>query len=454
MHVIVRYFLCNLFLLFVVFMSPESLLGETNSSLTISLLKYFQLNDINKKSLLNPNNDILVLRKSGSVFEFNANYLLNIGEAFKFTAKFVDEYSNVNSSGFLNERKSDWYFNNWYFNELFFSVAFSDRIFLDVGKEVLNFGCGFGWNPSNFLEKYGGYYRTGFAFDDPDNNPYGVSLAKLKYYGDKISASFVWLPRINIDKKSKAINDYFDYLSNPNKTNLCFLQNSIVINGLNVTFLLGLEEKLYKRPEQGFYQKFGLSGSKMVGNTFSLHAEVGLRNGSGKMCPVKKEDIYELEEEESSEKYYSSSLIGARYFLSNDFELLLEYYFTGKGYGKKEAQIIYQGLENSREFYREFAYFRLFPVAVNTYYEFANFRRNYLLSSLLRNNINQVMDFRIYNHLCLDDGSGFVTCELIYRPNDRLSFEMLLGFPWGKSNTEFGMFYNRYCGIFKVLLYL
>lgn len=438
-------------------LSSDQLSGEVNSSLTVSLLKYFQLNGINNKSLLNPDNDILGLRKNTSVFELNINYLLNIGSNFKFTAKFVDEYSNVNSCGFLNERKSDWYFNNWYFNELFLSVGLSDTVFLNVGKEVMNFGSGFGWNPTNFLEKYGGYYRTGFAFDDPDNNPYGVSLVKLKYYGDSISTSFVWLPRINIDKKSKAINDYFDYLSNPNETNLYFLQNSVIINGLNMTFLLGLEEKLYNRPDRGFYQKFGLSASKMIGNKFSLHAEVGLRNGAGKMYPVKKEDkydIYELVEEKPITKYHGSSLIGARYFLSNDFEFLLEYYFTGKGYGKKEAQIIYEGLENSRKLYREFEYFRSFPIAVNTYYEFANFRRNYLLLSLLRNNINQVVDFRIYNYFCLDDGSGFITNELIYRPSDYLSFEMLLGFPWGKSKTEFGMFYNRYCGIFKVLLYL
>lgn len=438
-------------------LSSDQLSGEVNSSLTVSLLKYFQLNGINNKSLLNPDNDILGLRKNTSVFELNINYLLDIGSNFKFTAKFIDEYSNANSRGFLNERKSDWYFNNWYFNELFLSIGLSDMLFLNVGKEVINFGSGFGWNPTNFLARYRGYYKTRFAFDDPDDNPYGVSLVKLKYYGNKISTSFLWVPRIDIDKKSKAINDYFDYLSNPNETNLYFLQNSILINGLNMTLLLGLEEKLYNRPDRGFYQKFGLSASRMVGNKFSLHAEVGIENGEGRMSAVKKEDTYdtyELIEEESIGKFYGSFLVGSRYFLPNDFEFLLEYYFTGRGYGKEKAQIIYDGLENSMRFYREYEYFRLFPIAVNTYYEFANFRRNYLLLSMLRNNINQVLDFRIYNYFCLDDGSGFLTNELIYRPSDYLSFEMLLGFPWGKSRTEFGMFYNRYWGIFKVLVYL
>lgn len=375
-------------------------------------------NSINTGSLLNPQNAILNLKDTLDTSVLLVDATWNISDSFRFKFKPQMEYRHVKpdtqdlSAILIKESYFAYTAGNWSLN---------------AGKEVLGWGQGMVWNPSNLIDP-----RKNFS--SPFEEREGSTLFKGIYQFSDASLSLVFVPVSNVTSGS------FTFLTNANAEPLYSVkwagQQEQSDYSLNVTGSKAIKTSL------------GLEASITLDSGWVLYSEGSIHQGSSNYYVVRTSPTtFQFSQTKSGDTSLFGDLVfGGRYNLTSDLTVSCEYYHHGDGYGGAEAGTYFDSLEMAGSNYLINPLYQIFLADANSRTTFANLRQNYLDISLNRTESGDKLRYQGSVLLGLDDGSGSINASAEYFFTDPFSLRTMVNLPFGPLRSEFGSSYftNQY----------
>jgi len=274
-----------------------------------SFVARFIDNKFRKDNPLNPDFKVFSLPEYENKIYLNFFMNLYFNENIKFVLKTRPTWIKKG-----NKEMAKNYLDNAYIN---FNLG--KGLFLSIGKENLIEGVGFSYYPSNFFSEK---KETDFTLKEEEQ--------RSDREGNYIIRSELLLENVTI---TTVIAPEIDDLQEEN-TRAEFKFSALLYDtDLSISY---------------FYSNYGRIGwnvSRVVGQKFEVHSELGLRFGSDRKYLRQKSEIgppgsgifeYEIYEPEDEEKVFLRGLIGGHYTSANKTNYIVEYFYNQDGYDENE----------------------------------------------------------------------------------------------------------------------
>lgn len=392
---------------------------------------------LSNKSLLNPNNEVLNLEKGYNLTSFNlfcdADWENKIKGHLNLHAFYDTQEGDSISDVKVN------------INELFFNFFLGERLELDLGKEIIEWGTGYAWNPT--------------AVISPLKNPKdprdrlealsGLEMVKLNLFLGGFTITGVALPELDFPRE-------YAYLPRWKSTEWAGKVYKLV-EDIDLSFVAF--------GGGGSKSVLGMNFSRVLGNNLEVHGEIAGKEGSENFYLEKKSEeysvngtlvprVYEYSQSRKDEKkIYSQYVLGSQYTFQNGINLAIEYFHNNEGYNNKEWSEIIEFLKYSNQALNDDRYNlqngenmgNIYLSRTNGYLNsLTGVRRNYLflrgyIPSILRHSDTEII---LLNSL--DDGSSVIIPTLSYEPLGYLSLYLLMNIFLGRGESEFGILHENY----------
>lgn len=437
----------------------EGLLWEGDSyrfRLQGNLQNRMSLNKINDHSLLNPN-DIFEIAKFRNDTEATLKLDGNIKEKIGLFVRGRLRYEYIHSQDGKKEYKDN-------LDQAYTTVEFGDKIitFVSIGKQRIKWGPGFYWNPVDTfnprqdlkdrekIEEGKICYRADVAF--PSFSFTGVIVPNVD---SKIFALHNFIPKKDHTLLTAKFNtflwntDLTFYISDRKQEDIRWGASfSTVISDIQF-----FGEGLFWRGESERSYLYLYSDRKLVfdsvGNTyFTTPAIYGGRK--------RQDSFYKI-------------VLGLQYTFSNDLTIIAEYYHNQDGYSKKDMRTYIEFLRYVGDGYQNDVDSTLLAKeknpgliipnylskksllgAGNSFYDFANLRKNYFHISASKPYVLNRFDLGIDLIVNIDDylerrgNSLFLRPSITYTAIPNWRFTLYSQIYAGANETEFGMLGYNY----------
>ena len=308
--------------------------------------------------------------------------------------------------------------------EGYVSIRPNPRVTLNTGKEVVQWGKGYAFNPVAFVSRP----------KDPDDpietreGYYVVTADLIKSYGDPLK-TLAFTPVIL--PVTESINDDFGEADHINfAAKLYFL---LWDTDLDLMLFTG----------QSRTTRYGLDFSRNLKTNFEIHGELAW------ITDFPKNSIDSQGDLSTEETDVLRALIGVRYLTANDITFIAEYYHNGGGIDREDAKHFFQFVDR--------AYDRLLSSGDGTQLtraarlsqsSMATTRpmRDYLY---FRASWKEPLDILYFTSavtaiINLNDQSASLTPEFLWSPKTNLEFRLRTAFLTGGRHTEYGEKQNDY----------
>ena len=308
--------------------------------------------------------------------------------------------------------------------EGYLSLEPSPSIALNAGKEVVQWGKGYAFNPVAFVS------RT----KDPDNptealEGYVVAKADLikSYEGPLKTLAFtpVILPVVG------SINDDF---GKPDHINIAAkLYFLLWDTDVDLLFFTG----------QSRTTRYGIDFARNIKTNFGVHGELAL------ITDFLKKSINSQGNLATEESDILRFLFGMRYLTANEITYIIEYYHNGGGIDKEDAENFFRFADQAYDTFLSTGdsspltrTAQLSQATLAT----AKPMRDYLYFRASWKEPFDILYFipAVTSIVNLTDRSLSLTPELLYTPKTNLQFRLRAAFLMGDKNTEYGEKLNDY----------
>jgi hypothetical protein len=382
-----------------------------------------------KSSLLNPNRDFSSDKNYYNRMIFDLDSKLFLGKYFDLifhnqaTWKW-QEKEKINNTETKN-----------YLQELFLSARIYDTLIIDAGRENIISGVAYGWNPTDYMLS-----ASISANPDPRalrEQRLGAYLVKASLFLDFGQITALYSPKIdNVDTNTSSRQLYkisakpFDTLTT------------------EVLFFHGSSSRFTseKRNSVGSNIEFTLTDDLI------LHFEGSATKGSD-MHTVESSKLYGTgyyDYVQRKDKIYTKAILGMNYTLPDLHNVILEFYYNGEGYSRKEWDYYFSMLEKSKERYDSSVYETPPGSGFNPYYLYLNIAnsttqisrmsRYYLFLMLSKQNIFiDNLEYRFFSSLNLYDRSSLLNLNAEYSFVNNFKTGIIYSYYLGEDKSEFGL---------------
>jgi len=349
--------------------------------------------------------------------QYNGNLQLEGSLEKGISRLYVKTYTNHNNS-YQGETTKTTIF------EGYGSLKPSSSLIMEFGKKTLNWGKGYAWNPTAFLDRPKNP-------DDPELSREGYIVASMDYTKSFSGAlkTFTFTPVLM--PVYSGVNDDFgevDHLNAASKFYFLFYDTDI-----DLMFLTGRSKTT----------RYGMDFSRNITTALEIHGEFSLINGYAQTSVDSNGNQFQRS---YNAKNY---LIGMRYLIKQDTTYIMEYYRNGTGFNSKEMRDYFSFIDKGYATYMK---------TDNTYqlnktatlfqgpYGRINPATNYLY---LRVSQKDPFDILYYTPAItlianVDDKSFSLAPELTYTGITNLEIRLRTIFLVGQKGSEFGEKQNDY----------
>jgi hypothetical protein len=387
-----------------------------------------------KSSLLNPNMDFSTDKKYYNRMIFDLESKLFLGKYFDLS------FHDQATWKWQEKEKFDKSETKNYLQELFLTARIFDTLIIDAGRENIISGVAYGWNPTDYM-----LGASISANPDPRalrEQRLGAYLVKASMFFDFGQITALYSPKIaNINTNTSERQLYkisgrpFDNLT------------------LELLFFNGVASQNYgkKRNSLGSNIEF------MLTDDLILHFEGSATKGSDvhNIEVTKFPGYYRYDFIERKDKIYAKTVLGINYSLPDLHNVILEFFYNGEGYSRKEWDNYYSMLEYSVQRYNSNAYKVPSGSGFNPYYLYLNIAnsmtqisrmsRYYLFIMLSKQNIFiNNLEYRLFSSINLYDKSSLLNLNAEYSFLNYFKTGVIYSYYFGKEKSEFGLSHELY----------
>ena len=255
-------------------------------------------------------------------------------------------------------------------HELNWDYSISDQILVRLGKQRMNWGTGYAWNPTNTVQPPKDPFQ-------PAEEKEGVNALKIHTLFEKFYITTLGI--YNSEKKNINIA-------------------AKVGTSLDNYEISGYIHKMFNRKYNYGFDFVGFY------NDFELHGEFALRQGSERMYTDEAGRIFTNDND-----YFLKFIIGGSYTLNSGLMIISEYYYDQTGYTRKQIENYVSTLPYS-------------PIV----YQSVGFGRHVLFLTVLKPRILERFSIQGSVLSNLHNGSIMFIPDFILSPNEKLSFTIRL----------------------------
>ena len=350
-------------------------------------------------------------------------------EQYNFGLRLEGSYQKGMASLYFRANSKLWYdYLGWDGDidllEGYLSLKPGPSLTLNAGKEVVQWGKGYAFNPVAFVSR----------LKDPDDpteslEGYYVITADLIKSFDGPLKTFAFTPVIL--PVTESINDYFGKPDHVNfAAKLYFL---LWDTDIDILFFTGKSRTT----------RYGFDFSKNIKANFEIHGELAL------ISDFDKKSIDSQGNLSTEESDVLHTLLGIRYLTASEITFIIEYYHNGGGIGKDDAENFFKFANQAYDtFLSTGDSSQLDRAAQLSQGTLASFKpmRDYLYFRASWKEPFDILYFTpaVTSIVNLNDLSLSLTPELLYSPKTNLEFRLRSAFLVGDRNTEYGEKQNDY----------
>jgi hypothetical protein len=383
--------------------------------------------DNRKTSLINPNYD----------FSSDINYcnrtIFDLETKLFFGKYFDMNFHDQAAWKWQKKEKIDETETKNFLQELFLTARIYDTLIIDVGRENIISGVAYGWNPTDFM-------ISASISSSPDvrtirEQRLGAYLVKSSLFFDFGQVSALYAPKLDDIDTNKEARQLYKISTRP-------------FDKLNLEFLYFKE----KRDSAGSNMEFTLTDNLILQFEGSATKGSSIRTvESGQYSG----DIYYSFDERDNKIYYKA-VSGLNYTFSDMHNMIIEFYYNGEGYSKKEWEKYFSMLEYSNTHYVSHGVpYSNYISAASLMFQPTRMSRYYLFLRLSKQNIFlDNLDYAFFSYVNLYDGSAFLNLCPEYSFLDHLKTGIIYSYYIGKRKSEFGLSQNLYTALWYLSVYL
>ena len=341
--------------------------------------------------------------KSDYLSQYRLDYYLDGSYNYKQVGFFMKAYTQYSKEEPLSLS----------FYELFGSLNFSPRLSMSIGKRRFNWGKGYAFNPSGYVN----------AEKDPENPDLALAGKTSLYFNYNRSVSSDVLQNFAASAVILPPEAWINQRFAPAGQTGAALKLYFLLRNIDIDLMALLEEDEPSR--------IGIDFSTNIRENLEIHGEYSYAND---------EIFYVSDGDISSYNDKGSSLLfGFRYLNRSNTTLIFEYYHNNKGLSENEFADYLNFLQGSLDDGNNESVYRA-KLAVPIISNSKTMMRDYLYFKLSRPEpfdivYSSVSLFAIYN---LADNSLLLSPQISYKPYTNFEFLLWPFFMVGHEDTEYG----------------
>jgi hypothetical protein len=288
-------------------------------------------------------------------------------------------------------------------DELFFGKSIASWLDIGVGRKIERWGTGYGWNPTGVVNP---------PKDSADPNDRletyrGTDMVKADILAKGWNVSLLAVPRIQWNSGAK--------------------MDAMGWAGRAYRLIGGVDVSVTASGGNGLPNSFGLSGARVIGNAFEVHAEFARISDSRLVIPVGNDF-------RSVPRINNSLVAGGHYTTPNGINIMFEYFHNGLGLSGNEWKAFQRLVDVGGSELQSGDPTRL--LQANSYYQTLGVGRNYTFSRVswpIRPNKLEVETISITS---LRDGSTLFRPSVNFHIRPNLEVYWIHGEFLGGPNSE------------------
>ncbi len=323
-----------------------------------------------------------------------------------------------------------------FLDEGFINLNLGDQLALVIGRQKIDWGSGYAWNPFNVFNSPNRRQRDGFERQGIDLVKVHWSAGNFGLTGLLASNRFL-REEDSVRARETRAGVKIDYL----------------VGGYDLSVLISKSDR-----DDGLLAAYL---TKVIGRSLELHSEAVIQNGnqivllaeetgSGSSPLARRFSL--VPSSSAGTDTAAKFLIGGQYTFATNTNIVVEYFYNGLGFDQREWDRFALALGTSESLRRLHDAAFDSVAGDNPFLSFvdearsfalkrlAELRRHYLFLRAVQNLNREKIEVEINNIINLQDGSLLVSSSFKYKLRNNLNLGFYLEYYRGSRTSEFGNF--------------